>query len=288
MKQLVAAEFQKILGRRMTWILLILLQLVGPVTILLFKLISQVQLDDVGLTEALGSLIGFPNGYLAVLALNVEFGSLLVIVFAAFFVGSEFGWGTISQLFARGPQRHEVIMAKLLALIGSVVAAVTLTMLISGVVMWVADLAFGTIAVAPPNNFGLDLLDRYLGTIGLLLFYGTVAFAVAILTRSAAAGMAIPLVFGFFTPFITEIASAVGDGFWDELPNYLPHRLEPTAYGQETLMAVFSGLSAEGDFSVQYEGPTRAESIGLLSLYALVLLGLGFLATARRDFPQSG
>ena len=114
-----------------------------------------------------------------------------------------------------------MILAKLLALIGSVAAAVTLTMLISGVVMWVADLAFGTIAVAPPNNFGLDLLDRYLGTIGLLLFYGTVAFAVAILTRSAAAGMAIPLVFGFFTPFITEIASAVGDGFWDELPNFL-------------------------------------------------------------------
>ena len=37
MKQLLAAEFLKILGRRMTWILLVLLQLVGPVTILLFQ-----------------------------------------------------------------------------------------------------------------------------------------------------------------------------------------------------------------------------------------------------------
>ena len=288
MRQLLVAEFQKILGRRMTWVLLILLQVIGPFTILLFKLVSRIQVDDAGLTEALGSLVGFPNGYLAVLALNVEFGSYLTVVFAAFFVGSEFGWGTIRQLFARGPQRHEVLLAKLLVLIGSVTAAISLTVAISGIVMWVADLAFGTIAIAPSNDFALDLLDRFLGTIGLLLFYGCAAFAVALLTRSAAAGMAIPLVFTIFVPFITEIASAVGDGFWDEFPNYLPHRLEPTAYGQETLMAVFSGLSEGGDFSAQYEGFGRPEAIGLLFLYTVVLVGLGFLATARRDFPQSG
>lgn len=288
MRQLLAAEFQKILGRRMTWILLALLQLIGPLTVLLFKFVSQIQVEDAGLTEALGALVGFPNGYLAVLALNVEFGTILAVVFAAFFVGSEFGWGTIRQLFARGPRRHEVLAAKLLALFGSVAAAITLTMVISGAVMWIADLVFGTIAIAPSKDFGLDLLDRYLGTIGLLLFYGSTAFAMAVLTRSAAAGMAIPLAFSIFVPFITEIASAVGDGFWDEFPKYLPHRLEPTAYGQETLMAVFSGLAEGGDFSAVYEGFGRPEAIGLLALYAVVLVGLGFLVTTRRDFPQSG
>ncbi len=289
MSGLVAAEFQKILGRRMSWVLFVLLLLIGPATIVLFKLVSQIQLDDdVGLTQTLGSLVGFPQGYLVVLALNVQFGSYLAVIFAAFAIGSEFSWGTIRQLFARGPARHEVLLAKLLALVGSVAVAVTATMVLSGIFMLAGDYIFDTISISPPRGFLVDLADRFAASIGILLFYGFVAFSTAVLTRSAAAGMAIPFVFFVFVPFITEIAAAVGDGFWDALPDYLPHRLEPTAYGQGTLMEVFAGVAEGGDFSVGYSGPTRPQAIGLLSVYALVLLGFGFLLTAWRDFPQSG
>ncbi len=288
MRHLLLAEFAKILGRRMTWILLVLLQLIGPATVLLFKFVSLIEVADSGLTESLGSLVGFPNGYMALLALNAQFGSFLAMIFAAFFVGSEFNWGTIRQLFARGPRRSHVLIAKLIALVVSVVAAISLTMVISGITMWVSDLAFSTIAIGQSEDFASDLFDRYVSTIGVLLFYGLLGFAIAILTRSAAAGMAIPLVFVVFMPVITEIAAAVGDGFWDALPDYLPHRLEPTAYGQQALMAAFAGLAEGGDFSATYSGPDRAQAIGLMALYSLGLVALAILVTARRDFPQSG
>ncbi len=176
-----------------------------------------------GRFEAL-SLVTFPGAYDLVLSFILQLGGLFALIFGAAIAGSEWSWGTLKAVVARGESRSRYM----LGLFGAIAVVIAVGLLVTFVVGVVAASVGATIAGIPLDGLGnTDALGHLpekfaRGFVGIVT-QGALGFAVANLARSQLAGIGagIGLYFGgtFATLFLPDVV------------RYLPFQLASAAIG---------------------------------------------------------
>ena len=281
MTHLISAELLKIRKRRATWIVFGVLTAILAFFFIALRLIIQAsegtRPDQSGRGfDLMNQSLGFPQGFGALSTLGTQTGPWLLIVLVALLVGSEYSWGTLRPVLARGPSRTGFLITKLIAITIVVVIGTLAVLVIGAIIMPLGDLAVGTFDPVLPDGFASALALDWLRATSVILIYVAIAFAAAGLTRSGAAGQGIGLVFLFLESILTPIFSGLG-GFWGELTRYFPVNLVRSVQSANELSAGAFGPRPLVDLLDPWVGG------GLLAVYFIVLVGGTILVFNRRD-----
>lgn len=214
----------------------------------------------------------------ASLALGV-IGSLGLILFGiltASMVGSEYGFGTLRPILARGTGRLSYLAGKYLTLVAVATAAAILCSALGAASGLLASQSAppppaGTAALLAALDTSPAISVTFLKNWGALLAFITLTGAITVLLRSTAAGMAICLAWFAGEALLIRLMSAVFTNF-DAVADFLP-------------MRNISALTRSGipsPFSSGNELGTLHASL-VLAAYAIAFAGLAILLFRRRD-----
>lgn len=199
MTALVRAEWRKLFGRKLPWILLAVGGAFVLMNMLLIPLMSRVlpveAVEEQGLGGFLSGLVGSGAYVFAVRTATLQAVTFLVIL-AALGVANEYPWGTMSLTLALEPRRSRVLAAKLAALAGATVVFCTvlsafgllLAPVAQQIVLPGTEPAYDGAVLAPTATaFAAGLVPA--------LVWVCVAVALAVVTRNpaAAAGIGVGL-----------------------------------------------------------------------------------------------
>ena len=202
------------------------------------------------------------------------FGPIFIIILAAAAAGSDYGWGTIRTIVGTGVGRGRLLLSRF-AMMSLTAIALTFVGLASGI------LASIVIGLIEGQGVPMGWLDASaLGDIGLMIvrgsflmiFFGTIGFVLAQVTRSVAAGIATGIGVMVLGPLSLVIVSTLGN-FGDRIDNYLI-----TANTQ-----VINAMNTFGPVETVAGDPTPWQATGLLSLYAAIGLAIALGLFLRRD-----
>lgn len=205
-------------------------------------------------------------------------GMSCLAVLAAGVIGSEYSWGTVRVLVGSGVSRLRLIAAKWLAILAMTIAWVVLglivTMAAAAVLALVTGrpLTLGTVDAAWAEDLAL-MLGR---TIFVLLVPATLGFAVALVARSFAAGIAVAIGWPFIEQVgfvLTQLLGRPGEILRDVMIM--------------TNMQAVTALNGFGPQSVPEGLPDPWQAAGVLTLYLVVLAGISLVVFKRRDLASS-
>ncbi len=142
-----------------------------------------------------------------------QLGMVLAVTLASSTIGSEYGWGTIRTVLPRTSGRSSFLTAKLVSL----VLFATVSVLVG-----FAAAVTGSTAVTELHNLDGSLGPGFAGDLvasagkatWAILPYGALAFAVALWSRSTAAGVAIPIVAFYAEVLLTPLFASIGALGW--------------------------------------------------------------------------
>lgn len=170
------------------------------------------------------TIVTFPGAYDLILSFILGLGGLFAVVYGAAIAGSEWTWGTLKTVVARGESRSRYVVATFAAI--AVVAGVGL--LVSFGIGVVAAALGATIAKVPLDGIGnADALGRlpehFLRGWVAIVMEGSIGFAIATLARSQLAGIGAGIAFYFGESFASL--------FLPDVVKYLPFNLANAAVG---------------------------------------------------------
>ena len=199
-------------------------------------------------------------------------GGAVALIFGALTAGSEYGWGTLKSVLSQKPGRLAVLLGKLAALV---------TFLLLFVVLALAAAALGSFAVArlegaavgwPPagelfRGFGAGAL--------ILLVWGTLGFALAVVFRGTALAIGLGLAYALAVENILASLPIEGDTY---------ENIRRATLGENTLglSNSFGSPFPEG-FGVPEPLVEPARAVLVLSAYAIGFVVLAALLLWRRD-----
>lgn len=271
-------EALKMRKRPMTWISFALLMLaVTSIPVLGYIAINASDFGSPALkAEELQSFL-LPNGIQLGLDISIIVGSILLTVIGAGLIGSEYGWGTTRVLVGSGADRTRLMMAKILYL-----ARLTLMFLLAGTL--VGSLASLAVTVVSGNELTLGTVDAgWFADLGLMLLRGylvtilsaVIGFAVASITRSFAAGIAVGIGIGMLEPILTALLGLAGT-VGDIVNQFL---ITPNT----TAVLALNGF---GEVTPADNLLNPWQAAGVLLAYIGILLGAAILVFRRRDVPS--
>ena len=200
-------------------------------------------------------------------------GSVMLIVFAASHVGTEFGWGTLRTLLAHGAGRGAFLASKAVSL-----ALFALAFVIAGSAASVAA-SFAVSALAGYDLSGLDLgaVANAAGR-GLYTFvpYMALAAVIAIWSRSAGAGIAAGLVVYFAEGLVAGILVSLNRDYAN-IVNYGISR-NVTSVTRQTVVS--TGADPTGTAATL---PDPGQAAVVLAVYTVVFLAVAFWRLRTRD-----
>ncbi len=212
-----------------------------------------------------------PGSLSTSLGMAQMFGLLLLAILAASTFGTEYGWGTVRTVLARGTGRTAYLASKLALLALAAAAGLLALMMVTAL----SSLAAGALAGAGLGSGGWGHAVASLGkTWSVLVAYLVVTSFVTVLTRSAAAGMATGLGYFFAEQIIVAILSALFDWF-PRVAQYLLVR-SITIWG--------SGFSLQGP-GLTEDGPLEWRALLVLLGYTIAAGAAAFWLFRRRDLP---
>lgn len=146
-------------------------------------------------------------------------GDTLVAVIALAIVAAatavEYSHGTLRNLLVRQPHRLELLAGKFLALVSFVLIAATVALATGIVVAFIAASGRGIDTSAWTSSSGIGNLARMYGDLLIaIVAYAAAGFFSAIVFRSAAAAIAVPLT------YILLLEHLIG-AVWSDAPNWL-------------------------------------------------------------------
>lgn len=131
--------------------------------------------------------------------------AILAVVLAGNTTGNEFGWGTVRTVLTHAPGRASFLLGKLVALAGGTVA-----LTIAGFLAALAGSILIAIMGRADASVTADFVVRFVGNMGKVAYvtlpYVALAVMVAVLARSAAAGVGFGLVVFFGESLVSQIA----------------------------------------------------------------------------------
>jgi ABC-type transport system involved in multi-copper enzyme maturation permease subunit len=216
----------------------------------------------VAVAALVGALAGPGNAEnLMIIQLGVGLTTTVgAIVLGAWMMGVEYGQRTIRRALSADPRRMRLLLAKLGVVLGAVTVVTVVISLVSAPVFSAIASAHGeSMPVGDQLMYGLSALFNN-------LIYATVAFALALATRSMAGGMALALVFAFVIDSALSAIPVVGD----------------FALGVAIveIMGQIHGLTLEG---VDDSDPNLLRAIAVTVGWLVVLVGLSTTRFIRTD-----
>jgi ABC-type transport system involved in multi-copper enzyme maturation permease subunit len=198
-------------------------------------------------------------------------GSIVTVILAASIIGTEFGWGTIRALLPRARSRIELITAKLITLalfdVLIVLAGFVTATIFSSVIANVEGLD-----TSLSSEFWGDAIQSIAINLFVLLPYSALAFFVAVLTRSNAAGIAIGLAILLAEGIIVAILGALSDAL-DWIGDLL---------FTNNMTAILNENNPGGRGSTS-DLPGTGQAIFVLVVWIVLLVGGSFWFFQRRD-----
>ncbi|MEA2193080.1 MAG: hypothetical protein QOI73_3201 [Solirubrobacteraceae bacterium] len=185
--------------------------------------------------------------------------SVGAIVLGAWMMGVEYGSRTMRRALSADPGRWRLLLAKL----GVVLGAVTI---VTVVVSLLSAPLFSAIASAHGESMPIsDQLQYGLAALLNNLIYATVAFALALMTRSMAGGMALALVFAFVIDNLLSAIPVVGD-----------YALSAA------VLELMQGVSG-GDLGIADSDPNILRALAVTAGWLVVLFGASSARFTRTD-----
>ena len=292
MLRLLRSEFYRLVRRWMPWIMLALIVITAFVFYFLIWVSVNAQIQAVN-----SGTIPAPPGGTAPLEETLrqiapdrvaEFGvgivgglgSVMLIVFAASHVGTEFGWGTFRTLLAHGASRTGFLLSKAVSLflyvlvfmIVGTLAAIAGSYTVSGV----AGISFGN-GVDVADVAGVAAKTGY-----TFLPYMALALAIAVWSKSAGAGIATGLVIYFAESIVAGILVSLNKDY-AQIVNWGLSRnasaLTRTVSGQ-------GGPTSQDPTATTLPDPTQAAVV--LAVYTLIFLAVAYWRLRSRDVTVGG
>ncbi len=229
MPRLLANELFRLRRRWMPWVLLAIIAAIGVVFYELIYVSVNAQLEMLRSGNAPANTVG-PGGVEAAISQFEEaleqtrpehvdelgvsvvagIGSVLMIVFAASHVGTEFGWGTLRTLLASGVGRGPFLAAKLVSL---AVFAVVLTVVGVAAAVGGSYLVSAQAGVATSGPEWANILSASWRSVFSLVPYMALATVIAVWARSSGAGIAAGLVIYFAESIVTQLLISLNRDF---------------------------------------------------------------------------
>ena len=259
MLPLLRSELFRMTHRMMTRVtLLALAALVIGTYVLLWSSSGSLSPSDLADQKDHMRLANAP-GYGVDLAYQVGF--LITIIVAASSIATEYGWGTIRTVLARTESRSNFLVAKLFAVVifiaVTVVVGVTSVFVGSAIVTSIGDLnthlgpGFASRALLSPVRMFVVLIP-----------YASLAFLVALWTRTTAAGIVVVVVAFYAEVLLTPLFEAGGAFSWFpedlliyrnvrgilELNSATPDPSYPNAWFGLGVLAAFSAIFLSAAF----------------------------------------
>lgn len=268
----------------MPWVLLLLIVLAGVGLYLLVYVAAQASLQaersgavptQPGTKEAMTDLLrqmrpdrvqGFG------ISIVSGIGSVMLIVFAASQVGTEFGWGTLRTLLAHGAGRATFLGAKLLSIAGFGVLFILV-----GVVAAIIG-SYITTTIAAGDTSGLDLgaiTNAATRSYYTFLPYMALAALIALWARSAGAGIAAGLVLYFAEGLVASLLVQLNR----EYANIVNYGLSRNA---TALTRAAATAAPSGDPSA-IALPDPGQAVLVLGIYTVLFVAIAFWRLRTRD-----
>jgi ABC-2 type transport system permease protein len=200
-------------------------------------------------------------------------GAIMVIILGASVVGSEYGWGTVRQVLAKGTGRFNYLGSKVITASLSTVAGVII-IIIAGFVMGVITtrLVNGSVIWSFLSaGFAGDMLSSTAVTLLVLGAYLAVAVFLSVLLRSAGTAMSVGIPVIFVDTIMAGIATGVPIAWIREIL-----RLS-IGFNAQQLAAAVAGANPEALIRPWWQ------SSGMLVAYIVVLGAAAFYLLKRQD-----
>jgi len=296
--RLIRAELLKIRRRQATWVLL---GVAAAITAIIYMLLGrslggfacQFQFQDFGAGEC---VVEFPAAY----ALMDQFafatlGGVLAIVFAAALVGSDWSWGVLRSIIARGESRSTYLLAKAAGIAIALAVGVLIIFALAFVMTYISAFLSGIPVASPLRGRGLeDLAANLLLGYPVVLERAALGFAVAAVLRSQLAGAVVGIVLylgeGIVTTFLTiaGVAHNIGGVFSGGLRVVGPEWFQylPMTVGNQVLSAAPGVASSPGTGGVEglFLRPVPLEqALPVLLFYLVVAMVAAIVALNRQE-----
>ena len=198
-------------------------------------------------------------------------GTFLVIILAASVVGTEYRWGTLRQMLAKGTSRPRYLGAKVLALAIAVMAGVIIAVIVGFIIgIITTKLVEGGVNW---DFLSISYVGNLFASMGrtLLIFgvYLTLAFFFTTLLRSSTSGIAIGLVLIFAETIIIGILSNSTGWLADITPYTIGFNVQE--------------LTALNSPGMRESTTPWWQSAGILLTYGLAFLAAAFYFFRRQD-----
>lgn len=200
-------------------------------------------------------------------------GAVLLIVFAASHVGTEFGWGTLRTLLAGGLSRGQFLAAKLVSLV-----LFALLFAILGVAATIAA-SYAVATQAGLDTGGLDLarvLSASWRTVYAFLPYLALATLIALWSRSSGAGIAAGLVIYFAEGLVMGLLISFN-------PDYATIANLGLSRNVQSLSRLSVNASGTTPSPSAATLPDQTQAFAVLLVWTAVFIGLAFWRLRSRD-----
>lgn len=271
MTALLSFEWLKLRKRRMP---LVILGLILAMTILAFW--GQATRGD-----GRGNLF-LPRGWLAGLSFFALFAPFFWPVLGGSWAGNEYGWGTIRAVLTRRPERIAHALAALAVLLGGLVIALAAILAMSTVAGLAVSLTTGNDAFTSgvwSGAFLATALKGFLTAWYVAAFYLLLAYAAAVIFRSAAVGIGIGIGSTLAQYVLRRILTDLG-GVWQTIADHFP-----VIYASNMITQVVHDqlIPYTGLASVDPNTPSAGQSVVALAIYAAIFLAIMLAAVRMRD-----
>lgn len=203
-------------------------------------------------------------------------GSVMLIIFAASHVGTEFGFGTLRTLLAHGAGRATFLGAKLLSIAGFGV----LFICVGAVAAIIGSYLATTIAGGDTSGLDLGAISTAAAR-GYYTFlpYMALAALIAVVSRSAGAGIAAGLIVYFTEGLVASLLVQLNQ----EFANIVNYGLSRNASAL-TRVAVTTSASPETNFAAL---PGEGQAAIVLAVYTALFVALAYWRLRTRDITLS-
>jgi ABC-2 type transport system permease protein len=264
-------EWFKLRKRRMPWVILALFLAYPQLGVWVSYLSYRTQPD--GETYASFTL---PQSLLGAANVACSFlGIPLIIIFTASVIGTEYQWGTIRPVLAKGTGRWQYLTSKVLLLWLLVAGAVLIIMALTAVSSLIAGaLAGGAPEGASASASWVDVPIAFGKASFVLLPYMALATLFTVLTTSWAIGMAVSVICYLVEFFVSLLPSPDMPKWFETVVSFVPWR---------NAVALLEG---HGGFDVGETAsalPSAIHAFLVLTAHILLLGGLALWLFQRRD-----
>lgn len=289
MLRLLRSELYRLVRRWMPWIMLGLIVVTAFLVYFLIWVSVNTQLQAVKngtiptppggtaqLEETLREIAPDRVGQLGI-GIVSGLGSVMLIVFAASHIGTEFGWGTFRTLLAHGATRTGFLLSKTVSLFGYALAFIVVGTLAaiaaSYTVSAVAGIPFG-------NGVDLEQVAGVAAKSGYtFLPYMALALAIAVWSKSAGAAIAAGLVVYFAEGLVATILVSLNKDY-AQIVNWGLSR------SASALTRAASGPAAQDPTASTLPDATQGAIV--LGVYCVIFLALAYWRLGSRDVTVGG